>query len=47
MVIIHAPKNDTQGGGTPDFLIYKGSLILGCIETKSLNAPLNSIMQSE
>lgn len=45
--IIHEPNNDKEGRGAPDFLITKDSLILGYIENKRINAPLDEIAHSD
>ncbi len=45
--IIHEPNNDKEGRGAPDFLITKDSLILGYIENKRVNAPLDEIAQDK
>lgn len=44
--IIHEPLNDKEGKGAPDFLITKDSLVLGYVENKRVNAPLDSIAKS-
>lgn len=41
------PNNDKEGRGAPDFLITKDSLILGYIENKRINAPLDEIAHSD
>lgn len=45
--IKHEPNNDKEGRGAPDFLITKDSLILGYIENKRVNAPLDEIAQDK
>ncbi len=42
----HEPNNDKEGRGAPDFLIQNQGLVIGYIENKRVNAPLDSIIQS-